>query len=186
MPAFAAAFVDQRGRRDEPRLEAVLDRAVGDADGDVRLPPPGLAREDEVPALGDELRAEVGPELLAAQGRLEDEVELLNGLEVGKVGVTRELLDAGVGTVRDLLGEEEREKVPETQEVTGGSEPAILSGLGAVRLPDATGRIVPRPWPEPGSRPNPRQRPRGVIAHGDVRGASAWRGVVRGVHTPAR
>src|SRR5690606_22942229 len=82
---------------------------VGERDGEVRLAAARLAGEDQVAALGDELRPEVGPELLAPECRLEDEVELLDGLEVREVSVAHELLDARVAAMRDLLGEQKSE-----------------------------------------------------------------------------
>src|SRR5690606_18989282 len=60
-------LVDQVGGGDEASFEAVLDRLVGERDGEVRLAAARLAGEDQVAALGDELRPEVGPELLAPE-----------------------------------------------------------------------------------------------------------------------
>ena len=47
--------LDDFGRSDEERVEAVLDRAVADGDGDVGLAAAGLAVKDERAAVGDEV-----------------------------------------------------------------------------------------------------------------------------------
>lgn len=76
------------------------------------MPRPGFPGDHEIPALGDKLRPQVRAELLPPDRGLEHEVELLDRLEEGEVGGPRELLDARVGPVRDLLGEQQREEVP--------------------------------------------------------------------------
>jgi hypothetical protein len=60
--AGVGEIVDERGGGDEAGIEAVLDGAVSDRHGEVRLPAAGLAVEDEVAAFGDEVGAEVRAE----------------------------------------------------------------------------------------------------------------------------
>ena len=60
-------FADEHIGLGETGLEAVLDGAVGDGDGEVRLPGPGRPREDDVPAFAEELGSEVASEHLEAQ-----------------------------------------------------------------------------------------------------------------------
>ena len=47
----------------------------------------GLAVKNQRAPFGDEIRPEVGTEQGQTQGRLQTEVELLNGLEEGEVGL---------------------------------------------------------------------------------------------------
>jgi hypothetical protein len=51
-------IVDQFGGRHEARIEAVLDRAIGDRHREMRLAATGLATQDQTAALGDEVRRE--------------------------------------------------------------------------------------------------------------------------------
>jgi hypothetical protein len=113
----------------EESIEAVLDGAVGDGDGEVGLATAGFAGEDEGAAVGDEVGGEVGAEHGESEGGLEGEVEVVDGLEEGEVGGAGEALDAGLLTVSDLLGEEEGEEVAEG--------PLLLLGAGGEVAVDA-------------------------------------------------
>jgi hypothetical protein len=104
-------IVDELGGGDEQRVEAVLDGAVGDRDGEVGLPATGLASEDETPAVGDEVRRERRAEQREAQRRLEREVEVVDGLEEGEARAMGEPLDAGLLALGDFLGGEHDEEV---------------------------------------------------------------------------
>lgn len=103
--------VDECRSGGEEHLEVVLDRAVGDRDGEVGLPTPGLAHEDERAPLGHEVGGECRTEQREAQRRLVGEVELVDGLEEGELGVTRESLDARLLSLGNLLGDEHGEEV---------------------------------------------------------------------------
>ncbi len=76
------------------------------------LPRPGRPDRRQVAPLGDQLGPEVRSELLAPEARLEDEVELLDGLDEWEVGVPRSFLDARVVAVRNLLGDDQCQEVP--------------------------------------------------------------------------
>jgi len=85
----AVQLVDERRRRGEPSLETVLDGAVGDRDGEVRLAGATGAAGDEAQPAADELGAEDAAEQGQADAGLEGEVQLLDhlalepGLEIG-------------------------------------------------------------------------------------------------------
>src|SRR3989304_4522894 len=46
---------DERGSRDEERIESVLDGAVSDGDGEMGFPAAGFPHKDETSSLGDEV-----------------------------------------------------------------------------------------------------------------------------------
>ena len=87
--------------------------------------------EDQIASFGDELGAEVGAEELQAQGRLEREVEVVDGLEEREVGVVDGAPQPGLLAVRDLLGDEDGEEV--------AARPLLRLGALAELAPDATG-----------------------------------------------
>ena len=120
-PALAGGggeAVDEVGGGGEVGLVAVLDRTVGDGDGQVSLPRAGFPGEDEGASFGDEFGSEVGSEESAADGGLEGEVEFLDGSQEGEAGLARGALDAGLGAVGDFFGDEE------------GEEVAVAEGIG--------------------------------------------------------
>lgn len=129
--AGGGEIVDELGGGGEERRGAVLDGAVGDRDREMRLPAAGLAHEDQIAPLGDELGAEVGAEELQAHGRLERKVEVIDGLEEREVRVVDGASETGLLTVSDLLGDEHG------KEVAAGP----LLGLGSLAelAPDAPG-----------------------------------------------
>jgi hypothetical protein len=113
-PALARGdgeLLHQRGGRREEGLEAVLDGAVGDRDGEVRLAPACLAGEDKAAPVGDEVWREIGPEHRQAQGRLVGEVELVDGLEERKAGPPGQALHARLLPMGDFLGQQDREEI---------------------------------------------------------------------------
>lgn len=124
-------LLDERGGGDEEGVEAVLDGPVGDGDGEVGLPAPGLAVEDERPPLGDEVGREVGADEREPHGGLVGEVEVVDGLEEGEARIPGGLLEPRLLAVGDLLGEEHVEEV-----LVG---PLLLLGSGAEVAPDAAG-----------------------------------------------
>lgn len=95
----------------EARVEAILDGPIGERDGEMRFPAPRLARQDQIAALGDEVRGERGAEEREADRRLPREVEVVDGLEEGEAGAMRQASDASLLAVRDLFRQEEREEV---------------------------------------------------------------------------
>ena len=99
-----------RGGREE-HLEAVLQRAIRDCDGEVRLAPARLADEDHRAPFGDEIGREQRADRRQSQRRLEAEVEFLDRAEEGKMRGPRRLGQARSTAVRDLLGEEDEEHV---------------------------------------------------------------------------
>jgi hypothetical protein len=107
----AREIVDERGGGGEERLEAVLDGAVREGDGEVRLAAARLAGEDQATALGDEVGRERGAEQREPQRRLVREVELLDGLEEGEAGAAREPLHPGLLAMGHFLGHEHSEEV---------------------------------------------------------------------------
>lgn len=113
-PALAAGggeVVDEIGAGGEEGVEAVMQGAVGDGDGEVGLTATGFALEDDGAALGDEVRGEQGADGGEAQRRLVGEVELLDGAEEGEAGGAHGAVEAGLAAVRDLLGDEDGEEV---------------------------------------------------------------------------
>ncbi|MCC6785255.1 MAG: transposase family protein [Planctomycetes bacterium] len=97
-------FVEQRRRRHEARLEAVLDRLVGERDLEVRLPTSGLAEQDRRASFGDQLGAEEAAQGLASHRRLGGGVELLDGLDERELRLLRGALHARLRAMRELLG----------------------------------------------------------------------------------
>jgi hypothetical protein len=125
-------IVDQPAGANEARGESVLDGAVADGAGEVCLSAAGSAREDEVASFADELGPELGAELLSAEAGLEDEVEVLDGLDEREAGQTCGLLDASVVSVRDLFGHEECEEVTMRPALRGGASRVVR-----VQAPDS-------------------------------------------------
>jgi hypothetical protein len=122
--------LDQLRGSGEERVESVLDRPVGDRDGQVGLATTGLAVQDERATLGDEVRSEEGSEQGWPQGGLQREVEVVDGLEVREAGLAGQTLQSCLTAVCDLVGDEHGE------EVTVG--PLLGFGLGGDLAVDAT------------------------------------------------
>jgi hypothetical protein len=97
--------VDERRRGGEERLEAVLQRAVGDCDRQVRLAAPGFALEDDRVSLGHEVGAEQRADRREAQRRLVREVELLDGAQEREARGAHGAGEACAATMGHLLGE---------------------------------------------------------------------------------
>src|SRR6266571_9002550 len=127
--AGVGEIFDQFRRRSKKRLEAVLDGTIADGHGQMRLPAPGLAVEDEGASLADQLGSQTRAEQRQAQRGLEREIELLHGLEERKVGAPRQMLQTRLLSSRHLLRQQESE------EVRVG--PAFLLGLHRDLLVDA-------------------------------------------------
>ena len=109
--AGAGEVVDQLGGVDEECVEAVLDGAIGDRDGEVRLSAAWLAVEDHVAPVGDEVRGEERAEHLQAQRGLEGEVEVVDGLEEWQSCGACTARDACLYAVGDLFRDGDGEHV---------------------------------------------------------------------------
>lgn len=131
LPACDGELLDEGGGRHEVRIEAVLDRAVRDRDGEVSLAATGPALKDEGAPLGHEVGREEGADHRHPDGRLVGEVEVVDGLEEGEPGGAGDLLQSGLLPMGDLLGDEHAEKL-----VVG---PLLLLGAPAEIAPDAPG-----------------------------------------------
>src|SRR6202162_2166526 len=70
-----------------------------------------LAVKDQGAALGDEVRSQIGTEQRLPQSGLQSEIELINGLEEGKVSLAGAALQAGLLAVRHFFGQQKSEKV---------------------------------------------------------------------------
>jgi hypothetical protein len=106
-------LVDQLGGGDEERLEAVLDRPVGDGHRKMGLAAAGFAEENEASALGHEVRRERRAKQRQAHGGLVGEVELVDRLEEREARPMREPREARVAALRDLLADESCQEVVE-------------------------------------------------------------------------
>ena len=100
-------IIDEFRGGHEVGVEAVLDRAIGDCDREVRLAAPGFAVQDQRAALGDEVRGERGAEQGEAHGRLVGEIEVVDRFEEREAGAPREPREARLLAVGDLLGDED-------------------------------------------------------------------------------
>jgi len=69
----------------------------------------GLAVQDQGAALSDEVRSQIGTEQRLPQSRLQSEIELINGLEEGKVSLAGAALQAGCLRWATSSAAEERE-----------------------------------------------------------------------------
>ena len=131
-------LVDQRRRRGEAGLEAVLDGAIGDGDGQMGLAGPAGAAEDQRLPLRDELGTEGAAEQGEADTGLQGEVVLVDRLEKGEVGAADAPLNARLGAMRDLLGHEQGEKV-------AIAHPFLLGALGQIGIEAPYRRQVQSP-----------------------------------------
>jgi hypothetical protein len=111
MDAGGGEVVDEGGGSAEEGVEAVLNGAVGDGDGQVGLAAAWLAGEDEAAAIGDEVRGEVRADEGEADGGLEGEVEILDGFEEGEAGLAGKALKARLLAVGHFLGDESGKEV---------------------------------------------------------------------------
>lgn len=104
-------IVDEFRGRHEARVEAILNRAVGDRDREMGLAAARFPTQDHAPAFGHKLGRERGPEQREADGRLVQEVEIIDRLQKRKAGAAHEPRDARLLPLRDLLGDDERQEV---------------------------------------------------------------------------
>src|ERR1700730_13671052 len=70
-----------------------------------------LAVKDQGASFGDEFRCEIGTKQRLPQSGLQREIELINGLEEGKVSLAGAALQAGLLAVRHFFGQQKSEKV---------------------------------------------------------------------------
>jgi hypothetical protein len=78
-------IVDELGRGDEERIEAVLDGAIGNGDRKMCLAAARFAVQDQTTSLGDEVGREGGAQQCEAQRGLESEVKLVDRLQERKL-----------------------------------------------------------------------------------------------------
>src|SRR5215469_6830567 len=93
----------------------------------------GLTVKDQGATLGDEVRPEIGAEQRLSQSRLQGEIELINGLEEGKVSLAGAALQAGLLAVRHLFGQQKSEKVAIAPVFSLGSFHHLLIDAACVR-----------------------------------------------------
>src|SRR5437899_9867268 len=148
--------LDQRRRRGEERVEAVLDGAVGERDRQVRLARTARPAEDERVALRDELRTEGTAEQREADGGLEGEVVLVDRLEKREVRPVHASLDTRLRPVRDLFGHQQ------------GEEVAIRQALGFRALGELGIEPAHRRQMQPAQEPVEVDRRRGDGGHAPV------------------
>jgi len=103
---------DHVGGGGEVGVEAVLIRPMRDGDRQMRLPAARFPGEDRRAALGDKVRREGRVEHGHPQGRLIQEVEVVNGLEKGTVRPAGEAREPRLPPMGDLLGDQRGEEVP--------------------------------------------------------------------------
>ena len=113
-------YLDERRRRGKAGVEAILNRAVGDGDGQVGLAGATGPAGDQAVAVGDQLGTEDAAEQGQADTALEGKVEFLDRFEEGKVGTPDAALDASLGAMRDFLCHEHREDVTGAEAVGFG------------------------------------------------------------------
>ena len=77
----------------------------------MRLAAARLAEEDQTASLGDEVGREGGSEQREADGGLVREVEVVDGLEEGEAGSSRETPKPRLLALGDFLGDQEDEEV---------------------------------------------------------------------------
>src|SRR5215469_5097342 len=93
------------------RVEAILDGTIADGDGQVRFSSARLAVQNQRAPLSNEVWSQVGTEQGLTECGLQTEVELVNGLEEGKVSAARTALQAGLLAVRHFFGQQKSQKV---------------------------------------------------------------------------
>ena len=101
----------------------------------MRLAATGLAVQDDATPFGDEGRGERGAEQLQVQRRVEGEVELVDGLQEGKLSAARQPGNARLLTVSDLLGDEQGEQVVEGPLLGFGTHDQIVPDTPYPPLP---------------------------------------------------
>ncbi len=147
--------VDERGRRGEEGIEAVLNRAIGDGDGQVGLPASGLAGEDERPPVGHEIGREGRSQDGHPQRALVGEIEIVDRLEKRKVRTAREPRQSGLLPVGDLLGGEHREEIAVGPGFALGALHEVspdASGIGEMQAFEEQVEIVGRRHDRPPTR----------------------------------
>ena len=86
--------IDQLRGRDEARVEAILNRSVGNRDREMGLAAARFPTQDDAPPFGHKLGRERRPEQREADGRLVQEVEIVDGLQKRKASAAHEPRDA--------------------------------------------------------------------------------------------
>jgi len=107
-PKRAREIINQFGSRDKQRITAVLDRTIGDRNGQVRFPTARFSAKDQASALRHEVRRERGAQEREADGGLIREIEIINCLEKRKVGPPHHAGDACLLPVRDFFRDQVR------------------------------------------------------------------------------
>src|SRR6266852_2637365 len=109
--AGVGEILDQFRRGGEERLETVLDSAIPDSHRQMSLPSTGLTLQDQRPSLGDEVQPEVGADHGFPERGLQCEVELVDGLEKGKVCASRAALQSRLFPSRHFFGQQQSQEV---------------------------------------------------------------------------
>src|ERR1700691_4247003 len=92
-----------------------------------------LAVKNQGATLGDKVRSQIGTEQRLPQSRLQSEIELIYGLEEGKVSLAGAALQAGLRAVGHFFGQQKSEKVAIGPVFFLGSIRHLLVDAGCVR-----------------------------------------------------
>jgi hypothetical protein len=109
--AGVGQILDEFGGGGAKGLEAILDGAIANGHGEMSFAAARLAVKDQGAALGNEVRSQIGTEQRLPQSGLQSEIELINGLEEGKVSLAGAALQAGLLAVCHFFGQQKSEKV---------------------------------------------------------------------------
>src|SRR5580700_3437196 len=93
----------------------------------------GLAVKNQRAPFADKIRPEVGTEQGQTQCRLQTEVELVNGLKEGEVGLAGKTLQAGLLAMGHLFGQQKSKKITIAPVFFLGSIGQILVDTTGVR-----------------------------------------------------
>jgi hypothetical protein len=136
-PKGCGEFVNQFGGGHKAGVEAILDRAIGDRHGEVRLAAPGFAAEDDAPALGDKVRCERGAQERETDRGLVEEIEIINRLQKRKACPPHEAVQPCLLAMRHFLRDQQRQEIAIT--------PVLLLGPPRQVAPDPSriGEVQP-------------------------------------------
>ena len=104
--------VDEMCCRDEPSVSTVLDGRKGDGDGQVGLPPAGLAGEHQVASRSGEIRCQTRGDEITPEPSFGSEREILDGLEVREFGDPGQALNSGLVAIEDFADDQMGKEFP--------------------------------------------------------------------------
>src|SRR5215469_1423795 len=104
-------ILDEFRSGDAEGLEAILNGTIANGNGQVRFPSAFLPIKNQRASFGDKIRPQVGTEQRLAQGLLQTEVKLINGLQKRKVRFAGKALQAGLLAMRHLFRQQNRQEV---------------------------------------------------------------------------